>query len=107
LAGRDVVASSACPARTIRLYRDADFRGKKGEYHCAGRQGQEFSGINMRNYFVGTSTNRHLNVSSYVNNGVPSAALNAIAWDRVFPLHGGGNMPRAYNDGAQTLNLHC
>jgi hypothetical protein len=83
-AGAGKVAKTAgrafCPRRSICLYSDADFKGKRIRYNCWGwargsyrsTSGNSVSDATFKRNFP---WNRDGGVSSYINNGVPKANL--------------------------------
>jgi Peptidase inhibitor family I36 len=70
----------SCPRRSVCLYSNADFGGKRVRYNCWGwapgshrsTLGDSVSDATFKRTFP---WNRDGGVSSYVNNGVPSASL--------------------------------
>ena len=109
-------ASASCPRRSVCLYSDANFQGKRIRYNCWGwapgshrsTNGDSVSDATFKRNFP---WNRVGGVSSYVNNGVPSAKLQVVTRGGAsnqppLPMNRRGNLGPS-NDLATALYMIC
>jgi hypothetical protein len=70
-----MAGSASCPRRSVCLYSDANFQGKRIRYNCSGWARGSYRSADDAVFARNFPWNRDGGVSSYVNNGVPSAKL--------------------------------